>query len=125
MCDPPRSRHVSDTEDIERHRSPEHLRFVGSLCCIVCRIRPPNDPHHLKFMAPRAMKLKAGDQWTVPMCRRCHKLVELSGDERRWWMAMDIDPVPLARELWLISRWDAEEARRMLDLTILRADRTA
>lgn len=49
------------------------------------------------------MQLKAGDQWCVPLCRRCHDLVEDAGDEAAWWQRMGIDPVPLAIELWAIS----------------------
>lgn len=88
----------------DRHRSAEHLAFVRGLCCIVCRQDPPGDPHHLKFVQPRARSLKSGDQWTIPMCRRHHLAVEGAGDEEAWWIAQGIDPLPLATELWAISQ---------------------
>jgi hypothetical protein len=78
--------------------------LVAGLRCIVCGAAPPSDPHHLKFMQPRAMALKAGDQWCVPMCRRDHDEVENAGDEIAWWARQGIDPTPLACELWRISR---------------------
>jgi hypothetical protein len=87
-------------EDPDRYRSWAHRRFVSSLRCIRCGRDPPSDPHHLKFVQPRGMAIKSGDQWCVPMCRRCHDLVEDAGDERAWWHRQDIDPVPLAIELW-------------------------
>lgn len=88
----------------ERNRSPAHRRFVAGLRCIRCGAAPPSDPHHLKFLQPRAMALKAGDQWCIPMCRRCHDAVENAGDEIAWWARQGIDPVPLAIELWRVSK---------------------
>lgn len=38
------------------------------------------------------------------MCRRHHLEVEDAGDEEAWWIAMGIDPLPLATELWAISQ---------------------
>jgi hypothetical protein len=70
----------------------------------VCGEAPPSDPHHLKHLQPRARGLKSGDQWTVPMCRRHHDDVEGAGDEAAWWIARNIDPAPLAAELWGLSR---------------------
>lgn len=87
----------------DRHRSRPHLDFVKTLRCIVCGAYPPNDPHHLKFVQLRAMQLKSGDQWAVPMCRPHHEEVEDAGDERAWWESKGIDPIPLAIELWSMS----------------------
>jgi ribosomal protein L40E len=99
----PMGHRVATTTLSDRPRSHEHRRFVGSLRCMVCYADPPSDAHHLKFQQPRAMSLKAGDQWTVPLCRRCHTLVELAGDEAGWWRSLEIDPIPLATELWQLS----------------------
>jgi ERF superfamily len=36
-----------------RYRNKDHLRFVASQACLICA-RKPSDPHHLRFMQPRA-----------------------------------------------------------------------
>lgn len=87
----------------QRDRSKSHLARVRGLRCTICQAGPPCDPHHLKFAQPRAMSLKSGDQWTVPLCREHHDEVEGAGDERAWWARKKIDPLPLACELWAIS----------------------
>jgi hypothetical protein len=86
-----------------RERSKPHLSFVRTLRCTICGADPPSDPHHLKFVEPRAMSMKSGDCWVVPLCRRCHDRVENAGNEEAWWERQDIDPRPLAQQLWLIS----------------------
>jgi len=55
-------------------------------------------------MQPRARGLKSGDCWVIPICRRCHDAVENAGNELAWWERLGIDPVPLANELWMVSR---------------------
>lgn len=37
--------------------------------------------HHLLRAEPRGMGLKAGDNWTVPLCGECHDKLHLNGDE--------------------------------------------
>ena len=37
----------------------------------VCR--KPSDPHHLRFMQPRALGRKASDEFAVPLCRIHHR----------------------------------------------------
>jgi hypothetical protein len=87
-----------------RLRSVRHLAFVKTLRCTVCRRSGPSDPHHLKYMQLRSKSRKSGDQWTIPLCRAHHDAVETAGDEQRWWIAQDIDPAPLAVELWGVSQ---------------------
>jgi hypothetical protein len=43
-----------------RYRNKEHLRFVASKPCVICG-RKPSDPHHLRFVQPRALGRKASD----------------------------------------------------------------
>jgi hypothetical protein len=52
----------------KRLRDKAHLKFVASQSCLVCG-RQPCDPHHLRFAQPRAIGLKASDEFTVPLCR--------------------------------------------------------
>lgn len=83
-----------------RRREPEHLRFVATQPCLLCG-RTPSDAHHLKFAQPRAMSRKVSDEFTVPLCRTHHRQLHDSGNEIAWWIDMDIDPLPIAHEMWL------------------------
>jgi ERF superfamily len=82
-----------------RYRNKEHLRFVAQNACLVCG-RMPSDPHHLRFMQPRALGRKVSDEFAVPLCRTHHRAAHHAGDERAWWVHVGIDPVKVARELW-------------------------
>lgn len=86
-----------------RKRSPDHLRHVRGQPCLVCA-RMPSDAHHLKFTQPRAMASKVSDEFTVPLCRAHHRQLHHSGDEVSWWIAMEIDPLPIAQDLWAESQ---------------------
>jgi hypothetical protein len=82
-----------------RHRSRAHLLFVAQQACLVCG-RKPSDPHHLRFMQPRALGRKVSDQYAVPLCRVHHRALHGVGDERHWWQQAGIDPIKVAQELW-------------------------
>ena len=86
-----------------RYRNKEHLRYVAQQPCLLCA-RRPSDPHHLRFMQPRALGRKASDEFTVPLCRVHHRAVHSAGDERAWWKQTAIDPLKVARELWNHTR---------------------
>ena len=87
----------------QRVRYKEHLDFVASLPCLVCG-RQPCDPHHLRFVQPRALGRKVSDEFTVPLCRIHHRELHRKGDESAWWKGAKIDPVPIALRLWQHSR---------------------
>jgi hypothetical protein len=86
-----------------RYRSREHLRYVMQQPCLVCG-RKPSDPHHLRYMQPRALGRKASDEFTVPLCRVHHRAAHRAGDECAWWKAAGIDPMKFARRLWKQTR---------------------
>jgi hypothetical protein len=86
-----------------RYRNREHLRFVMQQPCLVCG-RKPSDPHHLRYMQPRALGRKASDEFAVPLCRVHHRAAHRAGDERAWWKASGIDPIKIARKLWNDTR---------------------
>ena len=81
-----------------RYRSKKHLRFVAEQACLVCG-RKPSDPHHLRFMQPRALGRKVSDEFATH-----HRAAHRAGDECEWWEEVNIDPVKVARELWGKSR---------------------
>jgi hypothetical protein len=103
-----------------RYRSKEHLRYVISQPCLFCA-RKPSDPHHLRFMQPRALGRKTSDEFTVPLCRTHHRAAHRAADEQAWWKAIRIDPVKIARKLWRDSR--AVKAQEQSDAS-LQDDRT-
>jgi hypothetical protein len=84
---------------IKRHRNKEHLRSVASKACLVCG-RQPSDPHHLRFAQQRGLGLKVSDEFTVPLCRIHHREAHQKDDERKWWEALKIEPLRIARSLW-------------------------
>jgi hypothetical protein len=86
-----------------RYRNKAHLRYVAQQPCLLCG-RKPSDPHHLRFMQPRALGRKASDEFAVPLCRIHHRLVHRVGNEAAWWKDAGIDPVKAARQLWRQTR---------------------
>ncbi len=86
-----------------RYRNKEHLRFVAQQACLVCG-RKPSDPHHLRFMQPRALGRKVSDEFVAPLCRIHHRAAHRAGDERAWWKQVGIDPAKVARKLWRKAR---------------------
>jgi ERF superfamily len=88
-----------------RYRNREHLRYVAQQACLICG-RKQSDPHHLRYLQPRALGRKASDEFAVPLCRSHHRAVHRAGDEQAWWKAAGIDPVKVARQLWQQTRLD-------------------
>jgi hypothetical protein len=94
-----------------RYRNKEHLRFVVQQPCLVCG-RAPSDPHHLRFMQPRALGRKVSDEFVAPLCRTHHREVHRVGDERAWWKQAGINPIKVARQLWRKTRLNERAMRR-------------
>jgi hypothetical protein len=86
-----------------RYRNREHLRYVAQQPCLICG-RKQSDPHHLRYLQPRALGRKASDEFAVPLCRSHHRAVHRASDEQAWWKAAGIDPVKIARQLWRQTR---------------------
>jgi ERF superfamily len=96
-----------------RYRNKEHLRFVAEQACLVCG-RKPSDPHHLRFMQPRALGRKVSDEFAVPLCRIHHRAAHRASDERAWWKQLGIDPIKAARAFWRITRTNENLLRSKL-----------
>jgi hypothetical protein len=84
-------------------RDKDHRKFVSTQPCLVCG-RTPADPHHLRFAQPRALSRKVSDEFTVPVCRLHHRELHNHGDEKMWWKAININPLPIAMKLWKQGR---------------------
>jgi hypothetical protein len=61
-----------------RYRDRAHLKFVASQPCVRCE-RQPAEPHHLRFVQPRALGRKVSDEYAVPLCRTHHREVHRQG----------------------------------------------
>ena len=88
--------------ELSRHkriRNKEYRRFIATLPCLVCG-RAPSHAHHIRFAQPRALGLKVGDDWIVPLCYTHHRSVHQVGHEQGWWQAKGIDPLAEAERLW-------------------------
>ena len=94
-----------------RYRNKEHLRFVAKQPCLICG-RKPSDPHHLRFMQPRALGRKVSDEFAVPLCRIHHRAVHRVGNEAAWWQDAGIEPIKVARKLWKQTRLDGGQDRQ-------------
>ena len=94
-----------------RYRDREHLRLVAKQACLICARKPPSDPHHLRYMQPRALGRKVSDEFAVPLCRSHHRELHRSGNEPEWWKARGIDPTKVATTLWKRTR---KEGRKKL-----------
>ena len=92
-----------------RLRDKEHCRFVATQPCVVCG-RTPAEGHHVRFAQPRALSRKVSDEYTVPVCRAHHRELHRFGDEASWWVGVNIDPLPIALQLWRRSRSFVPEA---------------
>ncbi len=86
-----------------RLRDKEHCKFVATQPCLVCG-RTPAEVHHLRFAQPRALSRKVSDEYTVAICRVHHRELHRYGDEASWWAGANVDPLPIALELWRRSR---------------------
>ena len=86
--------------ETKRLRDKQHLRFVAKQPCLVCG-REPCDPHHLRFAQPRGLGQKVSDEFTVPLCRAHHRELHRTGKESDWWAKAGLEPISMARKLWL------------------------
>jgi ERF superfamily len=83
-----------------RVRDRDHIRHVIKQPCLVCG-RRPSDPHHVRFAQSRALGRKVSDEFTVPLCRVHHREIHRCGNEEAWWQKTGLDPLAVARALWL------------------------
>jgi DNA recombination protein Rad52 len=86
-----------------RLRDKSHLKFVAMRPCLVCG-REPSQAHHLTFCQRRGVSLKVSDEFTVPLCGLHHDELHRFGSERQWWENHNLDPEPIAAELWARTR---------------------
>jgi hypothetical protein len=101
-----------------RVRDRDHVKYVSAQPCLVCG-RQPSDAHHLRFAQSRALGRKVSDEFTAPLCRGHHREVHRHGDEAGWWSKTGIDPIVVARTLWLKTHPLPMASEEMPDLAPL------
>ena len=82
-----------------RERDRNHVKAVAQHHCLICGRRPADA--HLRFAQSHALGRKVSDEYAVPLCRGHHREVHHCGDEAAWWRNVAIDPLIVARALWL------------------------
>ena len=100
-------------------RDRRHLDFVRSLPCLTCGRKTRGDAAHLSVGNNKGIAFKAGDDKTIPHCRRCHRESHDKGELSYWYEYGGYEAVNvLARALYdatynynkahnLISEWQA------------------
>jgi hypothetical protein len=86
-----------------RLRDKDHCKYIAAQPCVICG-RKPAETHHLRFAQPRGLGRKVSDEYTVPLCRLHHRELHRDGDEPSWWAGANVDPLPIALQLWRRSR---------------------
>jgi hypothetical protein len=89
-----------------RVRDKKHRDFVSAQACLICG-RQPSDPHHLRFAQAKALARKVSDEFTVPLCRVHHRELHQHAEEATWWNGFNLDPIKVARALWLQTHGSA------------------
>jgi hypothetical protein len=97
---------------------PSHLRFVRTLPCVICATRPV-EAAHIRFGdfdagKAQALAKKPSDRWVLPLCAHHHREgggAQHQMNERAFWQRHGIDPLDLARRLFVVSGDHAEGER--------------
>jgi hypothetical protein len=103
LCDQPSAPPRRAAVKTIRLRDKEHCKYVATQACLICG-RTPSEAHHIRFAQPRALGRRVSDEYTVPVCRLHHRELHRYGDEASWWAGIGVDPLPIALELWKLSR---------------------
>jgi hypothetical protein len=101
-------------------RSETYLDYVRAHECCSCWFHAPSEPHHCApagispAITGKGTSQKAGDQWTIPLCRNCHDRWHSSLTYRQLGArnAAQSDELLAQTQLNLMAHWI-----RMLDLS--------
>jgi len=88
-------------------RDKQHIKNVRAFPCFNCMTTLNIDPHHL-LKLPEGMSdeesgtgQKNGDNWTIPLCRRCHSALHMAGSEEKFFgKDRALDAIDNAKCLW-------------------------
>lgn len=83
----------------DRLRSQKRMQAARDLGCSICK-NPIADAHHLRTAGHmRAMSLKNGDDFTIPLCRKHHDELHAFGDEKLFLALNGVDVVRILQQL--------------------------
>lgn len=83
----------------DRLRSQKRMQAARDLGCAICK-NPIADAHHLRTIGhTRAMSLKNGDDFTIPLCREHHDELHNFGDEELFLALHGVDAALILRQL--------------------------
>ena len=89
-----------------RHHDKKHLAFIRQLPCIVCQNNTSTEAAHIRMSVlgkPNpGVGAKPSDKYTLPLCSNHHRS-QHQGSERKFWEALEMDPIKIALELYLVS----------------------
>lgn len=103
-----------------RHEDRQHLVFVRTKRCCVCKRVGPSEAAHIRFACPARGKLPTGmqekpdDRFVTPLCAYCHRtgtLAQHKVGERDFWLRVGRDPFAIALELWRESGGEKRAAQ--------------
>jgi len=77
-----------------RVRDEAYLKTVRGEPCLVCG--KDGEAHHITTAEPKAMAMKVGDNWTVPLCHPHHMQLHAHGNEIEWWALQGVEPTDWA-----------------------------
>lgn len=88
-------------------RDKRHLINVRSFLCFSCGINQEIQAHHLLKLPEGLHKeesgtaQKNGDNWAIPLCRRCHGSLHMAGSEEKFFgKDRALDAIDCAKYLW-------------------------
>lgn len=91
-----------------RRKADDHLRWIRTLPCCVCKWRVQVEAAHLRMSNYRLGKRESGkgekpsDQWTVPLCKIHHEKQHAMGEVPFWDWA-GLNPFVVALALFAMS----------------------
>jgi hypothetical protein len=114
----PRAKPVAPGQRRPRVENPKHLALIRQCPCVACGRDPCGEAAHLR--APNAAKnkpitgvsRKPDDQWTTPLCHKCHLDDQHTRGEMDFWDDIGIDPFDLAEQLYAAG--DLEKMRSIV-----------
>lgn len=101
-----------------REHDEPHLGFIRGLSCLVCGDNTSTEAAHIRFADRRVAKFNSGmsakpsDNWTVPLCGRCHR-EQHQGSEIVFWRMKSIDPTFVSMALF-VNSGDSEAGEEVL-----------
>ena len=76
-------------------RDNKRLEAIRKLPCVQCGMMPPSEACHANWAEfGKGMGIKADDQYTIPLCRKCHFALDtysMSRDESKAWFMQMLD----------------------------------